>query len=119
MVVNSSVIGVHKPAQEYFQAACVALDTPPARVLFVDDEDWAVRGARAAGLSAHRWGGHADLRYLRAALRLLSVAVSSPVTPSMRSRIRSAWPLCRAYSSIMCTYTQRRLKVRCRRRRVA
>ncbi|MGW5558007.1 HAD family hydrolase [Micromonospora sp. NPDC003944] len=68
VVVNSSVVGVHKPAPEYFQAACVALATPPARVLFVDDEDWAVRGARAAGLSAHRWGGHADLRYLRAAL---------------------------------------------------
>jgi putative hydrolase of the HAD superfamily len=68
VVVNSSTLGVHKPAPEYFQAACVALATPPARVLFVDDEDWAVRGARAAGLSAHRWGGHADLRYLRAAL---------------------------------------------------
>ncbi|MGC4853283.1 HAD family hydrolase [Micromonospora sp. DT4] len=68
VVVNSSTLGVHKPAPEYFQAACQALATPPARVLFVDDEDWAVRGARAAGLSAHRWGGHADLRYLRAAL---------------------------------------------------
>ncbi|MET8353312.1 MULTISPECIES: HAD-IA family hydrolase [unclassified Micromonospora] len=68
VVVNSSTLGVHKPAPEYFQAACVALATPPARVLFVDDEDWAIRGARAAGLSAHRWGGHADLRYLRAAL---------------------------------------------------
>ncbi|WP_433118579.1 HAD family hydrolase [Micromonospora sp. CA-246542] len=68
VVVNSSTLGVHKPAPEYFQAACQALSTPPARVLFVDDEDWAVRGARAAGLSAHRWGGHADLRYLRAAL---------------------------------------------------
>ncbi|WP_410813083.1 HAD family hydrolase [Micromonospora sp. 067-2] len=68
VVVNSSTLGVHKPAPEYFQAACAALDTPPARVLFVDDEDWAVRGARSAGLSAHRWGGTADLRYLRAAL---------------------------------------------------
>ncbi|SIN37850.1 HAD family hydrolase [Micromonospora cremea] len=68
VVVNSSTLGVHKPAPDYFQAACAALATPPARVLFVDDEDWAVRGARAAGLSAHRWGGHADLRYLRAAL---------------------------------------------------
>ncbi|MEU0550204.1 HAD-IA family hydrolase [Micromonospora sp. NPDC005979] len=68
VVVNSSTLGVHKPAPEYFQAACQALSTPPARVLFVDDEDWAVRGARSAGLSAHRWGGHADLRYLRAAL---------------------------------------------------
>lgn len=68
VVVNSSTVGVHKPAPEYFQAACVALRTLPAKVLFVDDEDWAVRGARSAGLSAHRWGGHGDLRYLRAAL---------------------------------------------------
>ena len=68
VVVNSSVIGVHKPAKEYFQAACEALRTPPARVLFVDDEDRAVAGARVAGLSAHRWSGAADLRYLRAAL---------------------------------------------------
>ncbi|MFI9642223.1 HAD family hydrolase [Micromonospora sp. NPDC051925] len=68
VVVNSSVVGVHKPAKEYFQAACAALETPPARVLFVDDEDWAIRGARAAGLSAYRWDGPAGLRYLRAAL---------------------------------------------------
>ena len=26
----------------------------------------------------------------------------SPVTPSIRSRMRSAWPLWRVYSSIMC-----------------
>ena len=26
----------------------------------------------------------------------------SPVAPSMRSRMKSAWPLWRAYSSIMC-----------------
>ncbi|GAB3848120.1 HAD family phosphatase [Micromonospora andamanensis] len=68
VVVNSSAIGVHKPAPEYFQAACAALETPPARVLFVDDEDRAISGARAAGLSAYRWNGSADLRYLRAAL---------------------------------------------------
>ncbi|MCX4473936.1 Phosphatase [Micromonospora sp. MW-13] len=68
VVVNSSVVGVHKPAKEYFQAACAALETSPARVLFVDDEDWAVRGARAAGLSAYRWDGPSGLRYLRAAL---------------------------------------------------
>ena len=68
VIVNSSVVGVHKPAKEYFQAACEALGTPPARVLFVDDEDRAVAGARVAGLSAHRGSGPADLRYLRAAL---------------------------------------------------
>jgi putative hydrolase of the HAD superfamily len=68
VVVNSSTIGVHKPAKEYFQAACEALETSPTRVLFVDDEDRAVAGARVAGLSAHRWTGPGDLRYLRAAL---------------------------------------------------
>ena len=68
VIVNSSVVGVHKPGKEYFQAACEALATPPGRVLFVDDEDRAVAGARVAGLSAHRWSGPADLRYLRAAL---------------------------------------------------
>ncbi|MFC0098614.1 HAD family hydrolase [Micromonospora marina] len=68
VIVNSSAIGVHKPAKEYFQTACAALGTPPGRVLFVDDEDRAVAGARVAGLSAHRWSGPADLRYLRAAL---------------------------------------------------
>ena len=31
VVVNSSVVGVHKPAKEYFQAACEPLETPPAR----------------------------------------------------------------------------------------
>jgi hypothetical protein len=31
----------------------------------------------------------------------------SPSRPSIRSRSRSAWPLCRAYSSTMCTSTQR------------
>ena len=34
----------------------------------------------------------------------------SPGLPSIDSRIRSAWPLCRAYSSIMCSRIQRRLK---------
>src|SRR5690606_7739065 len=32
-----------------------------------------------------------------------------PVAPSIDSRIRSAWPLCRAYSSTMCARIQRRL----------
>jgi hypothetical protein len=32
----------------------------------------------------------------------------APVVPSIRSRTRSAWPLCRAYSSIMCTRIHRR-----------
>lgn len=68
VVVNSSVVGVHKPTKDFFHQACAALRVPPRQVLFVDDDDRSVRGARAAGLSAHRWTGRQDLPYLRAAL---------------------------------------------------
>jgi putative hydrolase of the HAD superfamily len=67
-VINSSVIRAHKPTGEFFTAACAAVGKAPSRCLFVDDEDRNVRGARAAGLSAYRWTGPADLPYLRAAL---------------------------------------------------
>ena len=69
-VVNSSTLGVAKPAPGYYAAACAAVDTPPERCLFVDDSDRNVRGARAAGLPAFRWNGPADLPYLRAVLDL-------------------------------------------------
>jgi len=39
-------------------------------VLFVDDDDRVVRGARAAGLSAYRWAGPEHLSYLRKVLDL-------------------------------------------------
>jgi putative hydrolase of the HAD superfamily len=68
VVANSSEYGVHKPTREFFAQACAALGAPPERVLFVDDTDRFVRGARAAGLSAYRWTGPQDLPYLRAAL---------------------------------------------------
>ncbi|MCW6009374.1 HAD-IA family hydrolase [Micromonospora sp. CPCC 205371] len=67
-VVNSSVVGAHKPAKEYFAAACAALRTPPDRVLLIDDSDRVVRGARVARLLAYRWTDPADLKYLRASL---------------------------------------------------
>ena len=68
VVVNSAALGVPKPTREYFQQACQALGALPERVLFVDDSDRSVRGARAAGLFAYRWTGPGDVPYLRAAL---------------------------------------------------
>ena len=68
VVVSSARLRTHKPTREFFQQACLALETPPDHVLFVDDTDRFVRGARAAGLFAYRWSGAADLPYLRAAL---------------------------------------------------
>ncbi|SNT65259.1 putative hydrolase of the HAD superfamily [Asanoa hainanensis] len=69
-VINSSELRIPKPAPEYFGAACLALRTPPRNVLFVDDSERFVLGARAAGLAAYRWTGPADLPYIRAALNL-------------------------------------------------
>ena len=69
-VVNSWEIGVHKPAREFFLAACLAVRVVPRHCLFVDDNDRNVRGARAAGLSAYRYDPPDDLSYVRAALAL-------------------------------------------------
>ncbi|NJC68174.1 HAD-IA family hydrolase [Planosporangium thailandense] len=70
VIVNSSAIGIHKPAPEFFTRACLAIETPPERCLFVDDDDRDVRAARAARLSAYRYNGPQDFPYLRAALGL-------------------------------------------------
>ena len=69
-VANSSSLGSYKPQKEFFLAACALIDTPPANCLLIDDTDRNVRGARAAGLSALRFSGSADLSYARSALSL-------------------------------------------------
>jgi putative hydrolase of the HAD superfamily len=70
LVVSSSELKIHKPAPEFFQRACQALAMDPPWVLFVDDDDRAVRGARAAKMPAYRWSERREFRYLRAALGL-------------------------------------------------
>ena len=70
VVVSSWEIGIHKPAPEFFARACAALELEAPWVLFVDDDDRAVRGARAANMPAFRWTGPQDLPYLRRALGL-------------------------------------------------
>ena len=65
VVINSSELKIHKPAPEYFRRACELVGEEPKRVLFVDDDDRTVRGARAAGLFAYRWTGPQHLPYLR------------------------------------------------------
>jgi putative hydrolase of the HAD superfamily len=70
LVVSSWELKIHKPAPEFFQRACEALEMEPPWVLFVDDDDRAVRGARAAKMPAYRWSERREFRYLRAALGL-------------------------------------------------
>ena len=69
-VISSYELKVHKPAPEFFEQACAVLHIEPPWVLFVDDDDRAVRGARAAKLPSLRWTGPRDLPYLRKALAL-------------------------------------------------
>jgi putative hydrolase of the HAD superfamily len=70
VVVNSSEVGIHKPAPEFFARACEAIGTAAPWTFFVDDEDRVVRAARAAKLLGYRWTGTHGLPYLRAALGL-------------------------------------------------
>jgi putative hydrolase of the HAD superfamily len=70
VVLSSWELKIHKPAPEFFAAACAALGEDPPWVLFVDDDDRAIRGARAAKMLAYRWTGQREFDYLRAALGL-------------------------------------------------
>jgi putative hydrolase of the HAD superfamily len=69
-VISSAEVGHHKPSKEFFAAACAAIGTKEQWVLFVDDTERNVSGARAAGLSALRFTALDDLRYIRAALAI-------------------------------------------------
>ena len=67
-VFSSWDLKIHKPAPEFFARACAALGLDPPWVLFVDDDDRAVRGPRAARMPAFRWTGPSGIPYLRRAL---------------------------------------------------
>ncbi|MEU8657390.1 HAD family hydrolase [Actinoplanes philippinensis] len=70
LVLSSWELKVHKPAPEYFEQACARLGVLPKHVLFVDDDDRVIRGARSAGLSGYRWAGPEHVPYLRKVLDL-------------------------------------------------
>jgi putative hydrolase of the HAD superfamily len=70
VIASSWEMKVHKPSPEFFQRACVALRVVPRLVMFVDDDDRSIGGARVAGLSALRWSARRDFGYLRPALGL-------------------------------------------------
>ena len=54
-IVDSLDIGLRKPDTRAFAAAVELLDVDPARVLFIDDLEVNVSGARAAGLQGFRF----------------------------------------------------------------
>ena len=67
-VVSSYELKIHKPAPEFFERASAALGLEPYWILFVDDDDRAIRAARVAKMPAYRWSERRQFPYLRAAL---------------------------------------------------
>jgi putative hydrolase of the HAD superfamily len=64
----SSDVGWAKPSAEFFTHVVDALGASPDEVLFVDDSEANVDGARAAGLRAERWEIGEGVESLRALL---------------------------------------------------
>ena len=61
-VFVSSDIGTRKPERSAFHSVCRRMDVVPSQVLFFDDSQENVRGARAAGLNAVQVRAETDLR---------------------------------------------------------
>jgi putative hydrolase of the HAD superfamily len=72
----SSDLGWAKPSAEFFTHAVDALGASPDEVLFVDDSQANVDGARAAGLRAERWEIGEGIDSLRALLSAHGLTVT-------------------------------------------
>jgi len=60
-VVNSSDVGVAKPAAEIFRMALERAGATADRALFIDDTPANVQAARALGIRSHRFTAHAAM----------------------------------------------------------
>jgi HAD superfamily hydrolase (TIGR01509 family) len=60
--VFSAELGRSKPDPEAFRRLAIHLAVAPDAILYLDDDDAYVAGARAAGLAAERVGGASDVR---------------------------------------------------------
>jgi HAD superfamily hydrolase (TIGR01509 family) len=58
----SHLVGMLKPDAEIFQHVVEQLGCPPARILFLDDNQLNIASARAAGMVARRVAGLAEVR---------------------------------------------------------
>jgi putative hydrolase of the HAD superfamily len=69
--LSSHELGALKPDREIFVRAVRELDAAPDRILFLDDNELNVQGARAAGLHAERVQGPEGIRSALGLLGLL------------------------------------------------
>ena len=67
----SHLVGMLKPDLEIFQHVVEQLGCPPARILFLDDNQLNVASARTAGMIARRVAGLAEVRVALAELGVL------------------------------------------------
>jgi glucose-1-phosphatase len=68
----SHLVGMLKPDVEIFQHVVEQLGCPPARILFLDDNQLNVASARVAGMVARRVAGLAEVRAALAELGVLA-----------------------------------------------
>jgi HAD superfamily hydrolase (TIGR01509 family) len=69
----SSELGVAKPSPSYFLTILERLDSPAEQVLFIDDRQDNVTGAKVAGLAAELFGQNAGVTELDRILELYGV----------------------------------------------
>jgi len=75
----SSDVGWAKPSAEFFTHVVDQLGADPDEVLFVDDSQANVDGARAAGLHAERWEIAEGIESLRALLSTYGLTTTNPL----------------------------------------
>ena len=68
----SHLVGLLKPDLEIFQHVVDQLGCPPARILFLDDNQLNIAGARTAGMVARRVAGLAEVRATLAEVGVLT-----------------------------------------------
>ncbi len=84
--VDSTDVGVRKPAPEPYLAAAHALGVDPARIVFLDDTPECVEGARAVGM----FGIHVDPLEPRPAFDLAAELLGLVPEPRARRLVRMA-----------------------------
>ncbi len=78
VALSSHLIGARKPAAAAFEHALSALDSPPDRILFIDDVRHNTEAAAAAGMHALRARGAAEAHRALSDLGLVGHALDSP-----------------------------------------
>lgn len=68
-------LGVAKPDPEYFRTIIDAIDRPPSSVLFIDDNEANIAGAKSVGLHAEWYDLETGVDVLRELLRRYSLPI--------------------------------------------